>query len=191
MPSKSAISPQQLSTRDLIFIQSTEYRVMWKWPLTDKPPFAEGLLWSVTVLGVHRLGITLFSPHCVLSGIILTPSDLLIYVWHGKATMLPSILPMHSDVWHELIPMMTSWQRGTNRMMPEVSELLPQSCCKYVKQVQRCRHTEPWHIWDIFALGLKGAYREKSEVIVESVSPGLRRLLTKTLTAMFVFRMPA
>lgn len=191
MPSKWAVSPQQLSTRDLIFIQSAEHRVTWKWPLRDELPFVEGLLWSVIVLGVHRLGVTLFSPHCALSGIILTPSDLLIYVWHGKAAMLTSILPMHSDVWHGLIPMMTSWQRGPNRMMPEVSELLPQSCCKYAKQVQRCRHTEVWCIWDIFALGLKGAYREKSEVIIESVSPGLRGLLTKTLIALFVFTLPA
>ena len=179
------------STRELIFIQSTEYRVMWKRSLTDEPLFSEGLLWSVIVLGVHRLGITLFSPLCALSGLILATSDLLIHVWHGTAALLTSILPMHSDVWHGLIPMMAPWQRGPNRMMPEISELLPQGCYKYAKQVQRCRHTEAWRIWDVFALGSKGAYRGKSEVMFESVSPGLRSLLTKTLIALFVFRMPA
>lgn len=88
LPNGQLLPSNSPSTRDLIFIQSTEYRVMWKWPLTDEPPFAEGLLWSVTVLGVHRLGITLLSSHCALSGLTLTPSDSLIHV--GRGTQLCS-----------------------------------------------------------------------------------------------------
>lgn len=140
------------------------------------------ICWGLTVgsgivFGVHRLGITLFSPHCVLSGTILTPSDLLIYVWHGKAAMLTTILPMSSDVWHGLIPTVTPWQRGPNRMMPEVSFVNMQN--KY-KDADTQRH-------DAFETSLHLGWKvhtERSQMF-GSVSPGLRGHLNTTLITLF------
>lgn len=175
-PPNREVFPQQLSSIDLIYIQSTEYRFLWKWPLID-----EALLWLVSVLDVHKtLGITLLHP-CGMTLGILTLSDLIINVWHEKAAILISILPMHSNVWHGLMPMITPWQWGLNRMVSQVSGLLTQYCCKNTKQVERHKHTEAWHIWGSFAFGLEGTYRKKSEVMCESGSLGLRDLLTNTV----------